>query len=93
MYVPPENSPVYNNDNSYGNGIDILASKLTLIESDLGDVHFIVAGDLNARVGDIQDFIENDTVNYVFGADVEYPSDHHNREETVTLRSISLVFP
>ena len=72
-YVAPENSPVYDNPND--NGIENLNAKLAHIESDLGDVSFILAGDLNARVKDLCDYIPDDNVDIVFEEEVDYPTD------------------
>jgi len=36
--------------------------------------HHMVAGDLNARIGNLQDFIPHDEVDFIFGEN-DYPSD------------------
>lgn len=72
-YIAPENSPIYKENMS--KGIEILGEKLTSIESDLNDVSFIIAGDLNSRVKDMFDFIEDDTIDIIFNDKIDYPSD------------------
>lgn len=72
-YIPPERSAVYELQND--NGIDILREKLLLILSDMPNVSFIVAGDMNARVKDLLDYIPNDDVDAIFGDAVDYPGD------------------
>lgn len=71
-YVAPENSPIYNDENS--NGIDILSHNLSQIEKEINNISFIIAGDLNARVKDFDDFILED-INYIFFTEAEYPGD------------------
>ena len=42
------------------------------------NVSFIVAGDMNARVKDLLDYILNDDVDAIFGDAVDYPGDTFN---------------
>jgi len=48
---------------------------LTTIEEDLGNVLFLIGGDLNARIKDFIDFIDDDNLDYVYNGDVAYPGD------------------
>ena len=77
VYVAPENSVMY--DGQPLNGIEILSEQLRCILSDLQGISFIVAGDLNSRVGDMLDFIPDDNIDHVFNSDVQYPGDQFNR--------------
>jgi len=43
---------------------------LTTIEEDLGNVLFLIGGDLNARIKDFIDFIDDDNLDYVYNGDV-----------------------
>lgn len=63
-YIAPEQSPIYDPENN--NGIELLHEKICLIESELGDVMFLIGGDLNARVKDFLDYIEEDDLNYIY---------------------------
>lgn len=46
-----------------------------MILSDLPDVEIILAGDMNARVKDLLDFIPSYDVNAIFGDRNDYPAD------------------
>ena len=48
-YVSPERSTIYKETNT--DGISILNQKITATVSDFPSAYFIVAGDLNARIG------------------------------------------
>ena len=72
--VSPYRSTIYSNDNDHG--IDILNNKLASIVSDLPAVNVFIAGDLNARVKDLKDYIVHDDVDFIHGIDSNYPNDH-----------------
>ena len=61
-YILPERSSIYTNGED---GVQILNNKLTSIVSDNSDVMCVVAGDLHARVKDLQDFIPDDNIDHV----------------------------
>lgn len=75
-YILPERSVIY--ENCDDNGIEILNEKITSILSDIPDVCFLLAGDLNARVKNLDDFMLVDEVDYIFQCDTSYPSDSFN---------------
>ncbi|KAH3863689.1 hypothetical protein DPMN_026679 [Dreissena polymorpha] len=50
-YISPERSVIYDEDND--DGLDILRQKLLLIRSDFSSALILLAGDLNARTGDL----------------------------------------
>ena len=71
-YVSPEYSTFYDgNDN---NDIDILFTKINHVIADLPKTEF-VAGDLNSRFNDFNDFIPEDDPSFIFGNDINYSSD------------------
>jgi len=72
-YIPPEHSTYYNNFNEK-NGIQLLESTLLDVMSTHRDTHILVAGDLNSRTGNLQDFITNDNVRFT-NFDDFYPAD------------------
>lgn len=72
-YIAPENSPVYDLQNS--NGVDILKEKMSAIQSDLGEVNFLLAGDFNARISDLQDYILHDDIGFIYDRSSDYPGD------------------
>ena len=63
-YLPPENSTAYQNETD---GIIILHEKLIDLKSRYPDHKLILAGDLNARIGSLQDFILDDGVDHIPG--------------------------
>lgn len=75
-YIASNGSPIYERKNE--NGIESLINKFTLIESYFGKVSFILAGDLNARVKDLEDYIPEDNLDFRFGEGVDYPGDCFN---------------
>ncbi|XP_077986167.1 uncharacterized protein LOC144440655 [Glandiceps talaboti] len=69
-YVPPEGSRAY--VNSSDDGVENLENHLGEILSHLNDdVSIIIAGDLNARTGSMQEFIEYDDSKYGVGTNYE----------------------
>ena len=72
-YVSPKGSSLY--DMQTQNGIELMQDKITAIASDLPDTSFIIAGDLNARVKDLHDYIPCDDLDFVFNQQVDYPCD------------------
>ena len=63
VYLPPENSTAYEDETD---GVIILKEKLIDLKARFPDHMVIVAGDLNARIGSIQDYID-DNVQHMFG--------------------------
>ncbi|WAQ98399.1 hypothetical protein MAR_022772 [Mya arenaria] len=78
-YLSPERSVIYENENS--DGVDILHRKLLLITSDFHSATILLAGDLNARTGDLKDFIPNDDLDYICG-ETSYPRYIFNTSRT-----------
>ena len=70
-YVAPENSPIYADE---GNGIVLLNNKISEVVSEYPNAEIFLAGDLNSRISDFQDFIPSDDLQFVFG-ETDYPSD------------------
>ena len=75
VYVSPEYSSTYDENNQ--NGIEILTERILMISSKYPNARLFLAGDCNARVGNRQNFIENDDISNIFlNNDVhDYPSD------------------
>ena len=71
-YVAPEGATLYKRYCEQ-DGIAMLTDTLLNIH----DSHYIISGDLNSRIGNIQDFIENDNLKYLSFAD-DYPSSNFN---------------
>lgn len=91
-YVPPENSPVYTNED---NGIILLNEQISEISVQYPYAELFLAGDLNSRIGNLQDFIPFDDLHFVFG-DTEYPTDMFNinrrsKDETCNRFGTSLI--
>ena len=72
-YVSPEGSSLY--DMQAGNRIELMQDKIIAISSDLPYTSFIIAGDLNARVKDLHDYIPCYDLDFVFNQQVDYPCD------------------
>ena len=73
-YVPPEGSTVYNQTGGT-NGIDLFEDKLLQIASKYPDASLLLAGDFNARCGNLQDILSDDNVDYIFDQDSVYEAD------------------
>ena len=73
-YVSPEYSPIY--ASSDDNGIELLNNKLSIISSSYPNAYIFLAGDLNARIKDFQDFIHQDDLTHNFDDNIPYPSDY-----------------
>ena len=91
-YIAPENSPIYTDDD---NGVILLNEKILEIVSEHPRAKLFVAGDLNARIGNLQDFIPHDDLEYIFG-ETEYPTDpfemsRASKDETQNRFGISLL--
>ena len=74
VYISPENSSVYTDVHNQ-NGIEILNDYILEIKASHPDASLFLAGDFNSRVKDFLDYIPSDNLNYVFGDDIDYPSD------------------
>ena len=72
-YLPPEGSVAYT-DGDESNGIELLHNKILEIQNDFYSDHLLIMGDLNARIGDRKDFI-NDGVNKIPNMDWYTESD------------------
>ena len=62
VYFPPSSSPLYDIED---NGMIILEELLTEIRGTYSDCLFIVLGDLNARMGNLKDYICDDDAKYL----------------------------
>ena len=93
-YVSPENSPIYDeNDN---NGIDILNININNIIAEYPNTDLFLSGDLNSRIKDFKDFIPDDDISFIFGNDVDYPSDNftiprNSKDEKYNRFGLSLI--
>ena len=65
LYISPEGSPIYTANNNI-NGIERFEDTLLDIVSEFPDDDIVLAGDLNARCGLLQDVIEEDNVDFIF---------------------------
>ena len=74
-YIAPERSPIYSFEND--NGITLLNEKIFDIKSLYPNAEIIIAGDLNSRTKDFQDFIPDDDTEFIFG-ETDYPGDTFN---------------
>lgn len=86
-YISPEGSSIYNQADCV-NGIEILEDYLLQIVLKFPDALLLIAGDLNARCGSLQDILyDDDDVNFIFDEDVLYESDNfqvpRNSKDTV----------
>ena len=54
VYLPPASSPTYTNEN---NGVFFLEEILLQIKAVYSNCSFLIMGDLNARIGNLQDFL------------------------------------
>lgn len=91
-YVAPENSPIYTDEN---NGLVLLNEKISEILSRYPTAELFVAGDLNARIGSLQDYIPFDDIDFVFD-DTDYPTDpfsinRQSKDETCNRFGMSLI--
>ena len=68
----PEGSFMYENESS--NGIELLYEHILLLRNKFPDCLLFLAGDFNARTKDLQDFIFNDSLGFIFG-NVPYCND------------------
>ena len=90
-YLPPKGSTSYTGE---ANGIEIIESYLIDLFSQLTNFDLILMGDLNARIGDLQDFIVENENNSVLA--LEYDMDrfcvHRNsRDKQVNAFGRSLI--
>lgn len=53
-YLPPDNSPYY--ENKQLKGVQMFENQL--LEMDIENVHLVILGDLNARTAELSDFVE-----------------------------------
>ena len=74
-YIAPERSPIYSFEND--NGITLLNEKIFDIKSLYPNAKIIIAGDLNSRTKDFQDFIPDDDTEFIFG-ETDYQGDTFN---------------
>ena len=67
-YIPPEYSPVYE-ESTESNGIEELRGKLeeVILSLENNDLDILLAGDLNARTGNNNDFIDDNIVHLPVG--------------------------
>ncbi|MEW8544944.1 MAG: reverse transcriptase family protein [Candidatus Thiodiazotropha sp.] len=74
-YVSPEGSPIYNETDGI-NGIEILEDYLLQIVLRYPDASLLVAGDLNARCGSLQDTLSDDNIDHIFEGETAYENDY-----------------
>ena len=91
-YIAPENSPIYTDED---NGIKFLNERISEICVQYPTAELFLAGDLNARISTLQDFIPYDDLEFVFG-DTDYPTDtfdiqRKSKDETYNRFGISLL--
>ena len=79
LYLSPEGSPIYTEETGL-NGIDILDNKLLQIVQKYPDASLMLAGDFNARCGEYQDILVNDSIDFIFDDNGVYESDEFNIE-------------
>ena len=78
LYISPEGSPIYA-DKGDTNGIERFEDILLDIVSEYPDDDIVLAGDLNARCGLLQDIVEEDNVDFIFqDQNVQYEEDSFN---------------
>lgn len=78
-YLPPEGSPSYN-DQDEKNGVIILHELMQKVTADYPNAHIILSGDLNARIGEMKDYIPGDTLEHILAnGDDWYESDDFDR--------------
>jgi len=71
-YLPPQNSSAYDQER---NGVIMLKEQLLKLNAKYPEHKLIVAGDLNSRIGDLQDFLPNDGVDHIAGLDWYTPDE------------------
>ena len=92
LYLSPEGSPIYS-DKTGLDGIDKLENKLLLIIQEYPDASLMLAGDFNARCGEYQHLLVNDTIDFIIDDNDVYVSDEFDTEQTLKIHaSIILVF-
>ena len=57
------------------NGIEILSEKISYITIQYVNEDLFIAGDLNCRTKNFQDFIPNDNLDFIFNENVSFPTD------------------
>ena len=78
-YVSPEGSSLYNDYVGY-NGIDLIEDNLLDIVSKHPDSYLLLAGDFNARCGDLQDISIDDDLEFIINEDDVYENDSFQEE-------------
>ena len=78
-YVSPEGSSIYNDSVGY-NGIDLIEDNLLDIVSKHPDSYLLLAGDFNARCGDLQDILIDDDLEFIINEDDVYENDSFQEE-------------
>ena len=91
-YIAPENSPIYINDED---GMMLLNERISEICLQYPSAELFLAGDLNARISILQDYIPNDDLDFVLG-ETDYPTDSFDiprrlKDETQNNFGISLL--
>ena len=83
-YIPPQYSNIYDDEL---NGIEILREKLVDLKMRFPDHNLLVAGDLNARVGSLYDYLPDDNVDHIPNVNWYEPSNFNiprNSKDTST---------
>ena len=77
VYVPPENSTVYEHANQ--NGIEHLNDKFSEVTTEYTGAYSVLAGDFDSRTKDLQDFVTHDNIDHIFSGYLSnYPTDKFN---------------
>ena len=87
LYISPEGSTSYNNINT-NNGIELLEDSILEVITKYTNDELVLAGDFNARCGLLQDYMENDDVDYIFNDenslyDIDYFKANRNSKDTI----------
>ena len=75
-YISPEYSSIYSIEDN--NGIEILNTNISQIKGEYPNSDLFLAGDLNSRIKNLNDFVLDDNLLFIFGDDVPYPEDDFN---------------
>ncbi|KAK6168821.1 hypothetical protein SNE40_019995 [Patella caerulea] len=71
VYISPENSAYYNGREQ--DTMSVLQDVLIEIRTEYGFVDIILAGDFNSRTGDLEDYVENDSLRYIQDIEIYEP--------------------
>ena len=70
MYLSPEGSSSYEGNLS---GIELLENEINKLKIQFNDdIYFLISGDVNACVGNMKDYIANDSIQHIFPDDFDW---------------------